>query len=1310
MKTMKRTLAVLLCALLLVGIVPFGAFAEDGSDDAVASMYTNSYDLTGVNGVGNVLAKAASGDNTSEDSGYAFSYLFVQGKKASVGFNNAEACMLVVAVYSEEDGKMLGSGIKAVEANTFETTVDIEIDAMPAYFILKAFLLDAEMAPLCKPYSVIEYSKQFELFDQKTVDDFGDSVIINFDEQEDDNFAVLVDGATELQSTSAQNTLVSYDKETGKYVFSNADATLKSLSAGDVFEFESNGELYLLKVKSSSVSGSTVTIYEDLDATHSDYFQYIDVDESSDPEGADMTVDMTNADDNIEFEGISEWEEEVSSQAPPRKQSAPKKSLVDVNDTWTAGPEWKIGEKYLVGDEHSDVKVKVSGKIKAALGFNIRVYYDADWEWRWDFWNSYSDYFYCQVKIDFKISGSVTLTGAISHDFYLGDISFVTPVGIVVSINVKLHVEASLSITIGIDVIKITIGFKYDEDSGFQNLCSGPDINLSPTLEGQAEFKIGLALGPGISFVKVVEISLEPEGGGKITLKTDKLDAAQLLNLKSVDSIHACNWFNCYNGDVSLYFTCKLKGRIFSKTKDTTIAAERTWKLCDCHLKIVPFEFSFSRCPNIAYRCDFTVVNSENKPIKNLDVKSGGPDLGDNYPYNVQNATDDSGQVSFFYPKGSYTAKFLLNGQEVATKSLTVVDTTKTITVKIDTNETDGGGSGHNGGTGGSNLFNYTATFNANGGRFSDGTTSKSLTVKSGDPLTAPVDPTRDNYYFAGWDPDVPTTMPSKDTTFTATWSTTPVTGHSDGVGSADDLSNGGTQGGIIQFGAYPQTKVTDSATISALNSRASGWQSYGYYSGTGSYSDGLMTAKDYMMYCDVKYGGSKYRGVKFDTYRPYYTGYTSSSNQQQANGYTTGTTYWFQYEPLQWKVLDPSEGLVMCVSLIDSQPYNNYILSSGIDPHRNTAYWGDAGKNHYANDYENSSLREWLNETFYATAFTESQQNRIAKNHNHQNNDGYYTLTGNTNYTDYDSAPTNDKIFLLSYADVINPAYGFSSSYSTYDTARQAKGTDYAKCQGLLVNSSGSYQGNSWWRLRSPGINSNNACFVSYYGNAYYGDYVRYTSIGIRPACKISNLASGISKSAKPTRKAAPAAKAVAETGTGIYQFSYTACVAGNDYILLNVTGYGSDFTLTTSNLEYIDQLTADENGAVSGTFLPRNAVSGNTTLLIGDFGSDTEVRQLNATEQTPHTHTYTSSVTTAPTCTANGETTYTCSVCGDTYTEPIPATGNHTDANNDGYCDTCGQQMTGGDHCKYCGKIHDGFFGWLVKFFHSIFAIFKR
>ena len=52
-------------------------------------------------------------------------------------------------------------------------------------------------------------------------------------------------------------------------------------------------------------------------------------------------------------------------------------------------------------------------------------------------------------------------------------------------------------------------------------------------------------------------------------------------------------------------------------------------------------------------------------------------------------------------------------------------------------------------------------------------------------------------------------------------------------------------------------------------------------------------------------------------------------------------------------------------------------------------------------------------------------------------------------------------------------------------------------------------------------------------------------------------------------------------------------------------------------------------------------------------------------------HTHSYSSSVTTAATCGKAGVMTYTCS-CGDSYTEAIPATGNHSYSN--GSCTVCG------------------------------------
>ena len=315
--------------------------------------------------------------------------------------------------------------------------------------------------------------------------------------------------------------------------------------------------------------------------------------------------------------------------------------------------------------------------------------------------------------------------------------------------------------------------------------------------------------------------------------------------------------------------------------------------------------------------------------------------------------------------------------------------------------------------------------------------------------------------------------------------------------------------GDVIEFGNYPQTDVTASIG-SILNSKAINWQSYEYFEGKGNrYSS--MHASDYMYYCDVKYGNYKYRGVTFDTYRPFFTGETSSADTdcsyQDDNGYEPENIYWFKYEPLKWRILDPTTGLVICETIIDSQPYNNYLYSNiknGV-----VGYFSDSAYTNRASDYATSSIREWLNNVFYTAAFTQSQQSMLKTSF--LNNDAYWTLQGVSGHEDYDSASTSDKVFLLSYDEVLNSNYGFSKDDDECDSARQAKGSDYAKCQGLRVfNSSGnSYDGCSYWLLRSPGFRADCSCNVTHDG-LDRGSASTYETInGIRPALKLQDLKS---------------------------------------------------------------------------------------------------------------------------------------------------------------------------------------------------------
>jgi hypothetical protein len=287
-------------------------------------------------------------------------------------------------------------------------------------------------------------------------------------------------------------------------------------------------------------------------------------------------------------------------------------------------------------------------------------------------------------------------------------------------------------------------------------------------------------------------------------------------------------------------------------------------------------------------------------------------------------------------------------------------------------------------------------------------------------------------------------------------------------------------------LGSYPQTKVTDSTLISTLNTaggtlptsaNSQTWTSYGFYISSSN-------TTNFMWYKDIVNGADKYRGVYFISYRPYQTTLSSSTanSYQDDNGYLVSTRYWFKYEPVKWDVLSVDETggpLVVSDMILDSRDYYHSESSRTIN-----------SVTVYANNYKESNIRSWLNNDFYNLAFSSSEQSLI----NTTTVDNSAASTGWTPNT-YACANTNDKMFLLSYLDVTNTTYGFSS-----DALRTRQATDYAKAMGVNVS-----LGRSYWWLRSPDYYYSYYARRVYYDGYYYDYFVDFTFIGVLPAFRIN-------------------------------------------------------------------------------------------------------------------------------------------------------------------------------------------------------------
>ena len=203
------------------------------------------------------------------------------------------------------------------------------------------------------------------------------------------------------------------------------------------------------------------------------------------------------------------------------------------------------------------------------------------------------------------------------------------------------------------------------------------------------------------------------------------------------------------------------------------------------------------------------------------------------------------------------------------------------------------------------------------------------------------------------------------------------------------------------------------------------------------------------------------------------------------------GDKYPYKFEPIEWEILsfDEKEALLLSAKILDAKPYND--LDATRDGNRKDAYGYSVRldmsdqANIPANNWEVSTLREWLNWDFPATCFNEDELGRVLTM------DACESIIKGETYADQAS--------ILDVLTAQDESLGFLPSCEK-DEKRRAEATDFAMSSGLAERD-GRY--GVWW-VKDGGFTTYNAARV------YHDGYLNETGkkvdcvFGVRPLIKV--------------------------------------------------------------------------------------------------------------------------------------------------------------------------------------------------------------
>lgn len=500
-----------------------------------------------------------------------------------------------------------------------------------------------------------------EKFYAKDVEDFRGAEVINFDDSNETNFAVLVEDAVTSESSAEVNQLVSADEESGVYKFSHIDQTISALKPGDVLYFTYGGgadDYLLLKVGAIEINGDVATVTEGK-AELSDYFQYIDVDMALDLSAADLSMDNTMSHhENVTIPSYFAVASNIQPQNALNEAeiSRPTKFAKDISGSISNNLKLTLDEEPL------------SCTFDVKLTLEIKICYTAESIFNVDI-NEIS----LSVKQESKFEGRIYQK--LKEEFKSETKPAYIPVTPQVSVGIQVYGVVGFETSAG-----GAVAGTFETESG-SKYCNG---NVEPIKESKADIEIGLEgnfkgkLGIGVTgsvtLLKVITLELGGETG--IELRGEAETAISVNT--NIDVKHLC--LACTDGRLNAYFELSFGAKV-------GMADLFSWKLVDWKLAKVTvelkrfyisiaggtkdIEFGWGECPHKQYLV--TVIATDqfgnrlpNVSVELVDAKTGSMPL-------PTGKTGEDGTYRAYYDNKEYkVAGFGLDGYQKGDQTVTV--------------------------------------------------------------------------------------------------------------------------------------------------------------------------------------------------------------------------------------------------------------------------------------------------------------------------------------------------------------------------------------------------------------------------------------------------------------------------------------------------------------------------------------------------------------------------------------------------------------------------------------------------------------